>query len=566
MFSIVVTLVALSISVLLTAFMIHYGGRRGWVVMPRKDRWSSRVVAQFGGIPILLAFVVATLCFAESRFAFSIVALTLAMGVLGLIDDLRGLTPLMKLLVQAGIAAAAIAAGAIVPLTAHYAINVAFSLVWIVGITNAVNLMDNMDGLAAGVSVVSLVTMLFLFHGNGSLTLALLAMSGALLGFLAFNFHPAKIFMGDVGSLAIGFFLAVASTHLSQYTFARSAAVFVPLLILFTPVFDTTLVSVTRRLSGRAISHGSKDHLSHRMVFLGLSERQSVLMIYGIAATAGLLAYFLQRPYRGLSVLALAVFFVVAVCFWTYLATVRLPKDWLSAVRARNVRAAAKLIITARSIFSDLAISTLGFLFAFTLSPVHLGGRFGSRAFIVSLAGAVLFVTFLAIFGAYRRDWKPSRIWDLLPVVIGFVAAAVVFVAMALATQTISQLTSLLAGLISSFAFVVFGRLSHHLLDMVFLRVPLNRNAPIYALADHGQQDSAVALAANQDREQRTNQIPVVSLEHHQLVCEHNRVRRVELLPRCPHDEAGKFAEFCSQKGIPLVSEPTINQISTGAY
>ena len=299
------------------------------------------------------------------------------------------------------------------------------------------------------------------------------------------------------------------------------------------------------------------------MVFLGFSERQSVLMIYGIAATACLLAYFLQRPYRGLSVLALAVFFVVAVCFWTYLATVRLPKDWLSAVRARNFRTAAKLIITSRSVFSDLAISTLGFLFAFTLSPVHLGGRFGSRTFVVSLAAAILLVAFFAIFGAYRRDWKPSRLWDLFPVVIGFAATAVVFVALAVATQTVSQLPSLLAGVISSFGFVVFGRLSHHLLDMVFLR----GDAPVLAAVDHRQEDAAVALAANQDAlAQGASQIPVVSFEHLQLVCEHNRVRRVELLPRCPHEEAGKFAAFCSQKGIPLVSEPSTNQISTGAY
>jgi hypothetical protein len=95
----------------------------------------------------------------------------------------------------------------------------------------------------------------------------------------------------------------------------------------------------------------------------------------------------------------------------------------------------------------------------------------------------------------------------------------------------------------------------------------MNGDTPIYATVDHVQSDEAVALAANHDLgEQRTNQIPVVYFEHLQLVCEHNRVRRVELLPRCPHEEVGKFTAFCSQNGIPLVSEPTINQISTGAY
>ncbi len=554
---IVVTSVALFSSVLFTAFMIYYGGRRGWVVLPRKDRWSTRVVAQFGGVPILLAFVVSALYFAESRFTISIVVLTLAMGVLGLVDDLRGLSPRTKLVVQTSIAIAAVAVGTVVPLTAHYSINAAFTLLWIVGITNAVNLMDNMDGLAAGVSVVSLVAMFSIFYGSGSFTLTLLCMLGALLGFLAFNFHPAKIFMGDVGSLSIGFFLACSSTHLSQFTFSRSAALFIPLLILFTPIFDTTLVSVTRRLSGRPISHGSKDHLSHRLVFLGLSERQSVVMIYAIAATASLLAYFLQRPYYGFSVLSLAVFFVAAVCFWTYLATVRLPKDWLSAVSVRKIRAAARVIITARSVLSDLAISTLGFLFAFTISPIQFGGRFGSRTFIVSLAAAIFFVAFLWIFGAYRRDWKPSQIWDIAPVLAGAVTAAVLFVSIAVAERMTSQVDSVLAGSISSLGFVLFGRMSHHLLDMLFFGPAAINSSSI---------SPAVALAAERASEARTNQIPVVSFEHLQLVCEHNQVRRVELLPRCTHDEAGKFAAFCSQKGIPLVAEPAVDQISTGAY
>ena len=144
-------------SVLFTALMIRFGARRGWVVVPRQDRWSQRTVTQFGGIPILLAFVTGALWFGSSPFVSLVVLLTVCAGILGLVDDLRGLTPLTKLVVEGSLASAVILSGSLLPVTSHWWMNAALTLFWIVGITNAVNLMDNMDGLAAGVAQVSLL-------------------------------------------------------------------------------------------------------------------------------------------------------------------------------------------------------------------------------------------------------------------------------------------------------------------------------------------------------------------------------------------------------------------------
>src|SRR6266849_5169239 len=264
-------------SVLTTAATIWVARRNDWLVHPRADRWSETSVAKFGGVSILLTFSLAVIAFRISKPLLTVALLTAAMGFVGLVDDIFQLRPRWKFAAQFVIAGVAVWSGIVYSLFHNPSLNYLFTFLWILGVTNALNLLDNMDGLAAGVSVIAAGSLLLMGHSSGPLAIGLLAMTGSLLGFLVFNFHPARIFMGDTGSLAIGFFLACCAVSQAGHVSAMFSLVFLPGLVLFLPIFDMLLVSVTRRLNGRAISAGAKDHTSHRLVMLGLSERNAVL-------------------------------------------------------------------------------------------------------------------------------------------------------------------------------------------------------------------------------------------------------------------------------------------------
>jgi UDP-GlcNAc:undecaprenyl-phosphate GlcNAc-1-phosphate transferase len=319
---------SLLLSIVLTWCTIRVCNRFGWVAYPRGDRWSRRTVAQFGGVAFLLSWAAATLLIAHSP-GLPLLLLTFGMGAVGFIDDVFHLLPKWKLLAEIGIAATAVCFGVVYPLTASLLINATLSIVWIVGLANAFNLLDNMDGLSAGVAFIALVYIALLIPGQNSAGLVLM-LAAALLGFLVFNFCPAQIFMGDTGSLALGSFLACASTAGAARIGSRASIVVLPSLIFILPIFDTLLVSVTRRLQGRAISAGARDHSSHRLVFLGMREKTAVITLYCFSALGGALAvvWHMARPQLGAGFLALFLFAVMLL--WIHLAQVQMPHTWMS--------------------------------------------------------------------------------------------------------------------------------------------------------------------------------------------------------------------------------------------
>ncbi len=204
----------------------------------------------------------------------------------------------------------------------------ALAIFWLIGITNAINLLDNMDGLASGIAIIAAGFLALSFVTTGQYTEALIhdrSLRPALLGFLVYNSNPASIFMGDCGSMFVGFFLA--SSALINVSGGRSRSFLpvlaVPILVLFIPIFDTTFVTVLRKLSGRAASQGGRDHTSHRLVALGMSERHAVLMLYGFAALSGLLAILVQRARLDISLAAIAGFTIVLTLVGVYLAGVK---------------------------------------------------------------------------------------------------------------------------------------------------------------------------------------------------------------------------------------------------
>ena len=210
---------------------------------------------------------------------------------------LTGKTPILTA-GEALVAAAVVALGLQLRLTSYPLLNVIISLVWVVGIVNAFNLLDNMDGLAAGIAVIAggFRLVLFLIDGNEPEALMAVIFIGATAGFLVHNRHPASIYMGDAGSLFVGFYLAGLSL-IGNWPYSRGIAsvLVVPVLILLVPILETTLVTVTRRLTHRRISEGGRDHASHRLVLLGLSEQGAVMLLYAVALGSGFLALLSYR-------------------------------------------------------------------------------------------------------------------------------------------------------------------------------------------------------------------------------------------------------------------------------
>ena len=292
--SVAVFLGALALSGALVALTVWICRKRGWVAQPRSDRWHRGRPSLYGGVPIWLTCV--GLCFAilpfSDRIVWKLIGASSLMFFLGLADDILHLRPHTKLAGQLLAALLIVGSGIVYPLQQNGVVNSAISVVWIVGITNAFNLLDNMDGLTAGVALISAVYLAIFFGGNGSWDYTLLAAvaAGAAAGFLRFNFNPARIFMGDCGSLFLGFLLGSASLLEVTHVSGVPPLVLAPVVVLAIPVFDTLFVSVTRRLRGQAISQGGTDHSSHRLVQLGLNDRSAVFLLCGLSVASGAVA------------------------------------------------------------------------------------------------------------------------------------------------------------------------------------------------------------------------------------------------------------------------------------
>jgi UDP-GlcNAc:undecaprenyl-phosphate GlcNAc-1-phosphate transferase len=252
--------------------------------------------------------------------------------------------------------------------------------------------------------------------------LMLAVFAAALVGFLVYNFNPASIFMGDCGSMFIGFFLA--STALMAATGGRARSFLpvlaVPILILFIPIFDTTFVTVLRKLAGRAASQGGRDHTSHRLVALGMSERRAVLMLYGFAALSGLLALVVRHMQFDVSFAAILGFTVVLTLLGVYLAGVKVYDEDDEAKAARDNRLTAFLVDVSykRRIFEVLLDVVLIILSYYSAYALRFGSFSQTGAWMVFLRTLPVLVfvkmaAFLAM-GVYRGIWRYTSIDDLV--------------------------------------------------------------------------------------------------------------------------------------------------------
>jgi UDP-GlcNAc:undecaprenyl-phosphate GlcNAc-1-phosphate transferase len=266
------------------------------VAAPRADRWHTGFTPNSGGIAIAAASLPILLVV---RGPYGPIAVCAAvMAVFGFIDDRIQLRPLPKFVGQLLAAAMVTFAGCHISLSHSWLLNSVVTILWIVGVSNAFNLIDNMDGLSAGTAIIASVPILAiaLWRHDAPTMLFAAVLGGALLGFMTFNFHPARIFMGDCGSLFIGFSVACASlTVSSAHVTVPLEQLWIPVLMVLYPIFDVLLVSVARTRAGRSITVGGRDHSSHRLVRLGLSQRWAAALLWMISAVGVCAALFAYR-------------------------------------------------------------------------------------------------------------------------------------------------------------------------------------------------------------------------------------------------------------------------------
>ena len=336
---------ALTTTLVLTPLVRGAAIRWGRISQADPDRWHERPTPNVGGVAIFAGFTLAVIVGAvvdSGNMASldlserAVVPLTHREGLLlasvlifflGLVDDFAPLRPSTKLVGELAVAAILLMSGIGVWLTGVYVVDVMVSLFWFIGITNALNLLDNMDGLAAGVGAIA-VTFLginFLLAGDMGLAGVSFAFTGALLGFLVHNYPPARIFMGDSGALFVGLLLAgLALSPTPGLSRSLFAVVIVPAVVLAVPILDTTFVTVTRLLEGRAVSKGGRDHTSHGLVALGIPEKRTVWVLWGLAACGGLIGLVIRSASRTAAYLLGGGVLVLLTLVGLYLLTSRM--------------------------------------------------------------------------------------------------------------------------------------------------------------------------------------------------------------------------------------------------
>ena len=312
LFMIFAFIVSFAFTFATTPLVRRFAFKIGAIDIPKDNRrMHKKPTPRIGGLAIIFGFTVATLCFAQpSRQLYGTLAGAAIIAVMGVIDDCKNLPAKLKFVIQIIAALVVVFAGDIkidVFTNPNFLsdnpywvlpewLSVTLTVIWIVFITNAVNFIDGLDGLAAGVSAIMSISLVFISIRVGEYSIAILgiALMGSCFGFLPFNFNPAKIFMGDTGSTFLGFMLATLSI---QGVFKSYAVISfaVPLLILGLPLFDALFAMIRRILRGQSPMTADSGHLHHRLVDMGFSQKQTVFILYAISGVLGITAVLLAE-------------------------------------------------------------------------------------------------------------------------------------------------------------------------------------------------------------------------------------------------------------------------------
>lgn len=341
-----VFLTSLILSLLLTPVAIFLAPRLGAVDIPKDNRrMHDKPMPRFGGFAIFVSTMTSIAVFLApgNQQIKGILVGGALIYALGLIDDIRGLSAKVKFIGQVAVACVVFAFGVRISFIAGFfspGAELTFfpglsafvlTVIWIVGITNTINLIDGLDGLAAGVAMIASFSIAYAAYaslGAGTGMLSMLALAGGAAGFLPYNYYPAKIFMGDSGSLFLGFMLAALSIEGATKS-AAIVATIVPVLVLGVPIFDTAFAILRRILNRKPIMEADKGHLHHRIMAAGFGQARAVLMLYGISGTMGVAAILLSR---GLLVESIALLGIAVMLIYVFLSDAISKKLKLKAV------------------------------------------------------------------------------------------------------------------------------------------------------------------------------------------------------------------------------------------
>ncbi|MDD5440188.1 MAG: MraY family glycosyltransferase [Candidatus Omnitrophica bacterium] len=319
-------IVALIVALGFTPFFRMLAVRFDFMDHPEKKKAHAHPTPLLGGAAIYLAVMI-SLTFSGQlpEYFMGIYIGATMLLLLGLVDDKMGMMPEMKLCVQTLAALAAFKFGLHVTTIEDYYLSMFFTVFWIVGITNAFNLLDNLNGLSSGIAAIASLVFCIITALDHDFSTAILASSiiGACIGFLRYNFPRAHVFMGDAGSLVLGFLLACVAISGSWATDQIHLSLSIPIVILGYPIFDTSLVTVIRLLEKRSIFQGGKDHSSHILAMAGFRKKNAVLLIFSICAALGIGALVIKYAPLAIGTAALTVTAVAMFSFGCRLVYVR---------------------------------------------------------------------------------------------------------------------------------------------------------------------------------------------------------------------------------------------------
>ena len=411
----------------------------GLTAAPRTDRWHKQPTALYGGVAIFLSCITALIIYLPySTFMGALAAGGALIFLTGLADDIWELTPQAKFLAQTITATLVVTMGVRFHSINMPVLDIVFTILWIVAITNAINILDNMDGLAAGISMVAAASILVyckIHNGQDTVAVPAALLAGSCAGFWIYNFNPAKIFMGDCGSLFLGFTLAclTAAGTWNGGAAARDATftgfssltllLIIPLAVLIIPIFDTALVSFTRTQTGRPIYQGGRDHTSHRLVMLGYSERRTVITLMLISvAMSGMTMYLSGQSMEGLMV-ALSIVAIVALFFGAFLTNLnteiyhydkrekkRVSILGLTLNKKQILQTVIDIILISASYTSAYLLTFNGFI-----SPDNQIMIERSLPLIIAVK-----ITVFWMFGLYRGQWRfvsMGDVWNIVKAV-----------------------------------------------------------------------------------------------------------------------------------------------------
>ena len=419
-------LLSLIISLILTPLVIRLAHKKGWIVLPREDRWHKTPTALMGGISIFLSFLITSIISSQYYeinwwilFSFTI------MFFIGFIDDLREVKPIVKLLAQVFCAFILISNGFQFGNGQLQWFGIILTFFWVIGITNSINLLDNMDGLSAGITaIIALVSgIINIYTKDFNTAILSFIISGSTIGFIKYNFNPARIFMGDSGSLFLGFALSYFSLSIQKNSQTSSLflTLLFPLTLMAIPIFDTTLVTFKRLISGRRIDHGGKDHSSHRLVAIGFTEKGAVIILYLITlmwSSVTLIIYMFNNI--SFIIPIVSILLIILAFFGLFLGYVKVYSDKEESFayhRSRgdiesNDNIFIRFLLMNKKIFIGFIFDILAIYSAFVLSLIILRIDTVQKNYEILALIIIVKLTVFYFAKLYKRSWRYSSVLD----------------------------------------------------------------------------------------------------------------------------------------------------------